>query len=99
MRAVVEEKLRSDSATFETHLDRCLGCRACEPVCPAGVEYGWLLERARDQIAKQPKSRPGFAARALLVAYGNKTLSRITSFFSRVARGSGVPRFLAKSLP
>ena len=99
MRAAHENRLAWDDPAVETHLDRCLGCRACEPVCPAGVEYGWLLERARDQIAKQPKSRPGFAARALLVAYGNTMLSRITSFFSRVARASGIPRFLAKSLP
>ncbi|HET6603447.1 MAG TPA: (Fe-S)-binding protein [Xanthomonadaceae bacterium] len=29
------------------HLDHCLGCRNCEPVCPAGVRYGEILVRGR----------------------------------------------------
>lgn len=31
-------------------IDMCLGCRACEPVCPSGVQFGRLLEQARDAI-------------------------------------------------
>ena len=50
MRAVGEGRLPSDSPAFERHLDRCLGCRACEQVCPAGVEYGQLLEAARGEL-------------------------------------------------
>src|SRR5438105_82352 len=30
-----------------TQLDFCLGCRACETACPAGVEFGKLLEAGR----------------------------------------------------
>ena len=40
MRAVEEGRLQPDSPAFESHINRCLGCRACEQVCPAGVEYG-----------------------------------------------------------
>ena len=47
MRAVAENRLSASSTAFERHINRCLGCRACEPVCPAGVEYGQLLEGAR----------------------------------------------------
>lgn len=32
------------------HLDRCLGCRACETVCPSGVEYGAALEEVRATV-------------------------------------------------
>ena len=50
MRAVAEGRLENTSDAFRTHIDRCLGCRACEQVCPAGVEYGQLLEASREEL-------------------------------------------------
>lgn len=35
------------------HLDMCLGCLACEPVCPSGVKYGSLVEAGRSQIDRR----------------------------------------------
>lgn len=31
-------------------IDLCLGCRACERVCPTNVEYGTILESAKDVL-------------------------------------------------
>ncbi|MBS4201900.1 (Fe-S)-binding protein [Bacillus sp. FJAT-49732] len=44
----VHDGLISPDDDVERSLNLCLGCRACEPVCPAGVQYGHLLEDARD---------------------------------------------------
>ena len=33
--------------TLQAHLDSCLGCRSCEPVCPAKVPYGELIDAGR----------------------------------------------------
>jgi glycolate oxidase iron-sulfur subunit len=50
MRAVAEGRLEPTPA-YTRHLDLCLGCRACETACPAGVQFGSLLERARADVA------------------------------------------------
>jgi glycolate oxidase iron-sulfur subunit len=35
-----------------SHFDSCLGCVACMPACPSGVEYGKLIEATRAQIER-----------------------------------------------
>jgi glycolate oxidase iron-sulfur subunit len=54
MKAVRDGDIPFDGSVEES-LDLCLGCRACEPACPAGVEYGHLLEGARDVIHRETK--------------------------------------------
>ncbi len=99
MRAVAEGRLENTSDAFRTHIDRCLGCRACEQVCPAGVEYGQLLEASREVLLHaQPKS--DLTSRLLRFALRHVWLSpfRLRMFFtaSRVFRDLGLARLALK---
>ena len=57
MRALETGALADDDPTLHEESSFCLGCRACEPICPAGVQYGALLEEWRDHLWKG-RSRP-----------------------------------------
>lgn len=100
MRAVKEGRLAVDSLAFETHIDRCLGCRACESACPAGVEYGHLLEAARSEIARG-KTKPTGVYR--LFYFGLKHVwsrpGRLRAAFTlgRLMRDSGFARLLMRT--
>jgi len=54
MKAAYDGFMAADS-DFVGQMELCLGCRACEPACPAGVPYGRLIEQAREAIAKGRK--------------------------------------------
>ena len=52
MRGMQSGRLPTSGAPV-AHIDRCLGCRACEAACPSGVQYGALLEQTRDHIERK----------------------------------------------
>ena len=49
MRAVAEERLGADAA-FADEMEFCLLCRHCESVCPAGVQFGAMMEFTRGAL-------------------------------------------------
>ena len=51
MRAAAEGRVALTD-TLTRHIDRCLGCRACETAFPSGVPFGELLEATRAQIER-----------------------------------------------
>jgi glycolate oxidase iron-sulfur subunit len=50
MKAVDEGRIGLESEVFQEQMSLCLNCRACEAVCPSGVQYGAILEASRAQI-------------------------------------------------
>jgi glycolate oxidase iron-sulfur subunit len=92
MRALERGDLAATDAGLVYHLDRCLGCRGCEPVCPSGVQYGHGLEAARDRItAARGVSR---LTRLALWALTTAGVSSVIYRFARVLR-SVLPRGVA----
>jgi glycolate oxidase iron-sulfur subunit len=92
--------------TLALHMDRCLGCRACESACPSGVEYGRILERVRAEIEANYR-RPLPARLARRYAYGTvlrsfrslRRWARLLRFYQRsglqrVLRATGILRLL-----
>ena len=100
MRAVKEKRLAVDSLAFETHIDRCLGCRACETACPAGVEYGHLLEAARAEIVRG-QTKPAGIYRLLYFilkhVWSRPGRLRAAFSFARIMRDSGFARLLMRT--
>ena len=65
VKAVADGQLAAESLTLP--IDLCLGCRACEPVCPAGVAYGHILEETRAHLFERhrPRGIAGWGQRLL----------------------------------
>jgi len=82
------------------HLDRCLGCRACETVCPSEVDYHRLLDIGREQLdARAPRPLlPRLGRRLLRAALASPAALRaLVGAGRRVA--PVLPRALAALVP
>jgi glycolate oxidase iron-sulfur subunit len=98
MRAVQEGRLALGDAPVR-HIDACLGCRACEAVCPSGVQYGDLLEHTRDHI-EQNYRRSVFQTFLRRVAiekvFPFPGRMKLALMPARVVRAAGLESFLPK---
>jgi glycolate oxidase iron-sulfur subunit len=106
MSAVAENRMELLDPAFTEQMYQCLNCRACEAVCPSGVQYGPLVEASRAQI-EQHRRRPVHERVLRKVTLGwlfneashFRLFTSITRLYQRsglsfLARRSGVLRLL-----
>jgi glycolate oxidase iron-sulfur subunit len=94
MKSIVEGTLAVDDADVRTHIDQCLGCRACETACPSGVPYGHLLEATRATLTDVKPNPP--IARLILFIFSRRALLGLAMLGGRIARATRVSWLLSR---
>ncbi len=92
MRAVARGDMDAGDRAFGEAMYYCVGCRACETTCPAGVEFGRLMEEAR-AAAEEAESpgRPSGKLRGLL-------LDRLLPHPTRLRRAARLARLHQRTI-
>src|SRR6266404_990241 len=103
MRAVADCRLAPNSPQFADEMYFCLGCLACETVCPAGVNYAEMIEYARAEVessgAKANAQRNFIRAFALRWLFAKPDRLRFIAKLLRFDEAVGFSRALASLLP
>ncbi|MGV3614007.1 MAG: (Fe-S)-binding protein [Fimbriimonas sp.] len=94
VRSALEGKLRWQE-DVRPHLDLCLGCRNCETACPSAVEYGAILEMARDRMERE---RPQLVKKGLLASTTSPVILKTQLVLGGLLPGRRVPGPLSRML-
>ncbi|MEK3734803.1 (Fe-S)-binding protein [Paenibacillus sp. FSL M8-0334] len=109
MKAAVDGLMVPDQQ-FKDQMNLCLGCRACEPACPADVKYGQLIEQTKEAIAEHAHYtapvkilrntlfKKVFPKRGSLKLLGGTLALYQKSGLKKMARASGMMRLFPKHL-
>jgi len=99
MRGVAEGRIELDAAVVD-EMYLCLACRACESACPAGVQYGRLVESMRAEIDERgARSRASrfFQRLVLRRVVASHIVLRLVALALRLYQRSGLQRLLRAS--
>lgn len=81
---------------FADEMDFCLDCQACMTACPAGVQYGIMVESARVETTKAGYS--SFLKRSILrYVITNKKLLNISMKLLKLYNRSGLQKFVTST--
>ncbi|WEK54984.1 MAG: (Fe-S)-binding protein [Candidatus Cohnella colombiensis] len=109
MKAAVDGLMVPDQQ-FQDQMHQCLGCRACEPACPADVKYGQLIEQTKEaieehtthslpiKVIRKTVFKTLFPKRGSLKLLGGSMAFYQKSGLQKVARATGVMKLLPKQL-
>lgn len=84
MKEVLEGNLELDDAAI--HLDRCLGCLACETACPSGVRYRDLIEPMREALLGRRSTLERLRLGGLLKVMASPALFRVAALAGTAVR-------------
>lgn len=89
IRSAIEEKIDWAEDVLP-HMNKCLGCRACETACPSGVEYGTIFELAKERLNEVSSN----TSKAILIkGLTDPKLAKIQFQLSKFLPGGKLPKF------
>jgi len=84
-----EGTIAQDPST-DFYTSECVGCLACEPACPANVQYGSILEQTRHAHVQANRFKPKLQLRAAALAVRYPNLFNLAMAPARALRALGL---------